>query len=177
LSAGDGPARQAALAAAAGEDLPVTFDPGELYASRGTAALAPLLRRSTILFLNRREVHLLYGTMPAETVLLEAPRVAVVVKDGAEGLEIISGEGRFLIPPFPVAAVDATGAGDAAAAGFLAGLRKGWSLPRCGRIAALCGALATTLPGREGFPDGRVFKAVDDGCDGDWRPGQCLPGS
>jgi sugar/nucleoside kinase (ribokinase family) len=46
-----------------------------------------------------------------------------------------------------VAAVDATGAGDAFVAGLLYGLLAGWPVERAARLANAAGALATTSVG------------------------------
>lgn len=75
----------------------------------------------------------------------------VAIKMGAEGCVVVdaSGEG-FHVPAFDVPAVDATGAGDAFAAGFLAGLRQGWSLRRCAELANATGALAVMGMGAAG---------------------------
>lgn len=41
------------------------------------------------------------------------------------------------VDPVPTQVVDTTGAGDAYAAGFLAGLTSGRTLPECGRLASV----------------------------------------
>jgi sugar/nucleoside kinase (ribokinase family) len=51
------------------------------------------------------------------------------------------------IPPFRVRAVDATGAGDAFAAGFLAGVVHGFDLETTGRLANATGACVVTQVG------------------------------
>ena len=54
------------------------------------------------------------------------------------GLTVISGETRLDVPVTRVVPVDATGAGDQFAAGFLFGLATGRDLETCGRMGNLC---------------------------------------
>lgn len=68
----------------------------------------------------------------------------VVIKLGADGCYVAEG-GH--VPPVAVAAVDATGAGDAFVAGLLYGLLAGWPVERAARLANAAGALATTSVG------------------------------
>jgi sugar/nucleoside kinase (ribokinase family) len=69
-----------------------------------------------------------------------------VLKRGARGCTIVSADARLDLAPLPVEAVDATGAGDALAAGFL----LGGSLEEAGRrglaAAARCVAQAGAMP-------------------------------
>jgi len=59
------------------------------------------------------------------------------------------------VPGFPVErVVDPVGAGDAFAAGLIAGLLEGKSLEEAVLLANACGAAATTVPGDiEGMPE------------------------
>ena len=59
-----------------------------------------------------------------------------IVKVGAEGSLIQRGHEVVTIGPIPANVVDTTGAGDLWAAGFMAGLVKGASLERCGKMGA-----------------------------------------
>jgi sugar/nucleoside kinase (ribokinase family) len=68
----------------------------------------------------------------------------VVVKLGAAGC-YVSGSGH--VPSVDVESVDATGAGDAFAAGLIYGLLAGWTVERAARLANAAGALATTAVG------------------------------
>ena len=53
-------------------------------------------------------------------------------------------------PAFEVNVVDATGAGDAFAAGFIVGVWQGWSLERAARFANAVGGLCVTGLGAAG---------------------------
>ena len=52
---------------------------------------------------------------------------AVAIKRGMKGVYVLDADGEFEMPIYEVETVDATGAGDAWVAGFIAGLVKGWS--------------------------------------------------
>ncbi|MCG2768605.1 MAG: PfkB family carbohydrate kinase, partial [Anaerolineae bacterium] len=54
------------------------------------------------------------------------------------------------MPAFEVNVMDATGAGDAFAAGFIAGVWQGWSLEETARLANAVGALCVTGLGATG---------------------------
>jgi sugar/nucleoside kinase (ribokinase family) len=83
--------------------------------------------------------------------LLERGVGTVGLKMGAGGCLVMTGSGDlFHIPAFEVRAVDSTGAGDAFAAGFIAGVWQGWSLERTARLANAVGALCVTGSGASG---------------------------
>lgn len=65
----------------------------------------------------------------------------VVVKLGAEGLYAVQGDDTLRIPAHRVDAIDTTGAGDAACAGYLYGHIAGWDFERCARMANAVGGL------------------------------------
>ena len=75
----------------------------------------------------------------------------VALKMGEAGSYIRAGEAEnyreYRIPPFRVRAVDATGAGDAFAAGFLAGVMHGFDLEKTGKLANATGACCVTEVG------------------------------
>ena len=71
----------------------------------------------------------------------------VGLKMGERGCYIRSSEVKLAIPRYQVQAVDALGAGDAFAAGFLTGVVKGWDLEQMGRFANAVGALCVTALG------------------------------
>ncbi len=71
----------------------------------------------------------------------------VGLKMGSEGCYIRSADSEISIPIYRVNAVDANGAGDAFAAGFLAGIVNGWDLERTGKFANATGAFCVTSLG------------------------------
>ncbi|MDQ3815745.1 MAG: carbohydrate kinase family protein [Armatimonadota bacterium] len=80
-------------------------------------------------------------------VLQDEGAGVVALKMGEAGSYIRASEEEWRIPPFPVHAVDATGAGDAFAAGFLAGILKGFDLETAGKLANAVGACCVTAVG------------------------------
>jgi sugar/nucleoside kinase (ribokinase family) len=82
--------------------------------------------------------------------LLDQGAGTVALKMGARGC-LVATAGRALhLPAFQVTAVDATGAGDAFAAGFMAGVALGWELEETARLANALGALCVMGPGATG---------------------------
>jgi sugar/nucleoside kinase (ribokinase family) len=71
----------------------------------------------------------------------------VVLKLGEIGCYLRSRERAFALPALPVRAVDALGAGDAFAAGYITGLIHGWDLERTARFATAVGATCVTALG------------------------------
>ena len=83
--------------------------------------------------------------------LLDRGVGTVGLKMGAGGCLVMGDAGEVLrVPAFEVDAVDATGAGDAFAAGFIAGVWRGWSLERTARFGNAAGALCVTGVGAAG---------------------------
>jgi len=146
------------LAARLAASVMLSFAPGALYATKGLYVLAPILRRSYILFINKDELRQLTG----EGVIKGAARC---LQEGCRGVAVTLGGGariknvtassyirdaknEYIIKPQDTgASTDTTGAGDAFAAGFLAGMVQGWDLEKTGRFANAVGALCTLAIG------------------------------
>ncbi|MFB8000369.1 sugar kinase [Streptomyces sp. NPDC056002] len=121
----------ALLERAAGTNTLVSFDINHrpaLWSSHGEAAeaLLALARRADIVLVGRDEGETLWGTVTAQDIRDHiAPRGTLVVKDGAVGAtEFTDGTQEFVAAP-AVDVVEAVGAGDAFAAGYLSGLLDG----------------------------------------------------
>ncbi len=71
----------------------------------------------------------------------------IVIKMGENGSYASTPETEYLAPAYPVNAVDATGAGDAYVAGFLAGTIMDWDLKATAELAAATGAACVTAIG------------------------------
>ena len=71
----------------------------------------------------------------------------IVIKMGENGSYASTPEAEYLAPAYPVDAVDATGAGDAYVAGFLAGTLMGWDLKATAELASATGAACVTAMG------------------------------
>lgn len=83
--------------------------------------------------------------------LINAAVGTVALKMGAEGCLVMNKDGEMIrYPAFPVKVVDATGAGDAFAAGFIAGVWNGWNLEKTALFANAVGAMCVTGLGASG---------------------------
>jgi 2-dehydro-3-deoxygluconokinase len=162
LGAGPRRAVEHAVRAARAAGCRVSFDPNyraRLWsAAEARPVLLELARQAHLLLLGEAEGALLFGEGRDALAVAEAALAMgcelVAVKRGARGALVAAAEGRFELPAEAVVQVEPTGAGDAFAAGLLAGLLEGASLPAAARLAALCGALACTVMGDwEGVPD------------------------
>ena len=71
----------------------------------------------------------------------------IVIKMGENGSYASTPEAEYIAPAYPVNAVDATGAGDAYVAGFLAGTIMGWDLKATAELASATGAACVTAIG------------------------------
>ncbi|ACI51089.1 PfkB domain protein [Gluconacetobacter diazotrophicus PA1 5] len=92
-----------------------------------------------ILFANEEEICSLYQTEDFTTAMEHAAadtHFAVVTRSGQGSAIIREGE-RIDVPPVATQVVDTTGAGDAYAAGFLAGWTSGRTLEECGRLGSV----------------------------------------
>lgn len=115
-----------------------------------------LLRQVDIFFPNEREGELMTGGANPDDVLSRLSEEGVrrvALKLGDKGA-MLDWEGTiYRCPPYPVDAVDTTGAGDSFDAGFIYGWLRGEPPEECLQIAAVCGALSTRgLGGITGFP-------------------------
>lgn len=105
--------------------IPVSFDVNHRAALWSATAAAPVLeglaRRADILFVGRDEAETLWGTTDAASVRALFPAVAeLVVKDGDVGATVFTGDDDVFVPALVVEVVEAVGAGDAFAGGYLA---------------------------------------------------------
>ncbi|MFY7065149.1 sugar kinase [Nocardiopsis changdeensis] len=98
-----------------------------LWPARAAAhILLDLARRADVVFVGRDEAERLWGTPTAEDVRAVLPEVpTLVVKDAEHGATCFSGADAVFEPSPEVDVVEAVGAGDAFAAGFLSGLLDG----------------------------------------------------
>ena len=96
-----------------------------------------------ILFANEKEITALYALNSFEEAAgaVRAEAVVAVLTRSEEGSVIVSANQTIEVPAEPVEqVVDATGAGDLYAAGFLHGLTRGAPLETCGKLGSLAAA-------------------------------------
>ncbi|NOG72843.1 adenosine kinase [Roseicella sp. DB1501] len=95
-----------------------------------------------ILFANESELLALYETTDFEAAArLAAGEVGLAaLTRSAQGSLVVAGAERHEIAAVPTRVVDTTGAGDAYAAGFLAGYARDLPLPECGRWGSAAAA-------------------------------------
>jgi ribokinase len=79
--------------------------------------------------------------------LLGAGVATVVTTLGELGAEVSDATTTFVVTPCPIHAIDTVGAGDAFVGALCAEIAHGATIGRAARIAAIAGALATTVHG------------------------------
>ena len=91
---------------------------------------------------NRQEWTALYQTETLDAALAQAARDCplVICTRSGDAVLVVAGEQRIEVPVQRVVPVDATGAGDQFAAGFLFGLALGKPLDVCGRMGCIAAA-------------------------------------
>lgn len=140
-----------AVAAARAAGVAVCFDPNlrrKLWPeAEARRVLLELAAQADVFLPGVEEAEFLWGAGTPEELaaraLVHGARL-VVMKLGAAGCLVAAGDRMERVPGFPVHVVDPVGAGDAFAAGFLAGLLRGLPPERAARLANACGALACT---------------------------------
>jgi 2-dehydro-3-deoxygluconokinase len=135
------------------------------------AVLHDFADRADLTFVGLDEAQALWGADLADAAavraLLPGPRV-LVVKDGARGATAFVGTAAHTVPARAVDVVEPVGAGDAFAAGFLAGLLRGEPPARALRLGHLTAGAALRVTGDHGpLPDRarieRLLDATEDG--------------
>ena len=112
---------------------------------RYRAEFLELIRSGTVdlVFANERELHSLYQTADFDAALdamRNDARLAVVTRS-EQGCLVVTRSGTDAVPASPIERlVDATGAGDLFAAGFLVGLARGADYRTSARLGALAAA-------------------------------------
>lgn len=172
---GPGPAAAAAAAAAraraAGMQVSVDLNHRLALAddTAFAAAVRPLAAAADVVFATAAEAATLTGQadvarMAAE--LLASGPSAVIIKLGTEGSLLVTADGAVRQPALPASVVDPVGAGDAFAAGFLAGRLHGADPVGCLRQAAQVAAVAVATEGDwEGLPSTQELPALEQGLD------------
>ncbi|MFI6157096.1 sugar kinase [Kitasatospora sp. NPDC051170] len=142
-----------------------------LWRERDPSVLPPLLDAADVLLLGADEAEDAFGTGDAAALRRRFPGPAtVVVKDAARAVTALERDGTAVTEPaLDVEVVEATGAGDAFAAGYLAGTVHGLDQRRRLRLGHLSAACALTAPGDQAeLPPAPVLTALLDASAADW---------
>src|SRR3954464_3619363 len=136
--------KAAKIAHDAGRDVALTLSDA-FCVDRYRTEFLELIRAGTVdlVFANERELHSLYETADFDTALQalrKDARMGVITRS-EKGCLVVTREPTDAVPAAPVAkVVDATGAGDLFAAGFLVGLSRGADNRTCARLGAMAAA-------------------------------------
>jgi sugar/nucleoside kinase (ribokinase family) len=167
----EGLVAQLRLCVSLGSGQILSFDPGEIYASKGIGALSGILARTDILFVTEEEARMLTGrpgerglealyaslntsrrekqAVRGDRLFGEAGGPVVFCKQGARGAAMYSSRVRCHAPAEEVSrVVDNTGAGDAFNAGCLNAVFEGGSAIDCLRAGASLAARSLSAFGR-----------------------------
>lgn len=152
ITAALSPSARAFLVAAMGRaramGVTVSFDVNHRAALWSAAEAGPVLvglaAGADVVFVGRDEAETLWSTPTDADVRALLPDVAeVVVKDGDVGATVFAGAERTFVPALRVEVLDAVGAGDAFAGGYLAARLHGRDIAAC--LAAGHARAALTL--------------------------------
>lgn len=148
--------------------IPISFDPGRAKVKLGLEKLSTILKRVSILFLNRSELTLL---MRRECVEVEQVKVGCkelhekfglipVIKGG--GKEAIAYDGkRFVVrKPRKVKVIDTIGAGDAFDSGFIACYSATKSVSKSVDFGMRIASLKVQRLGAQALPPRKVISAL-----------------
>jgi ribokinase len=148
---------QKTLAENLSEKTQLSFDPGIVYCRLGIKPLELILARSQVLFVTHEELFMLTGSNKVEeskSILLSIGVKIIVLKMGPKGIRAIeSNNDWFQEAVTPSRIIDRTGAGDVAAAGFLAGLILSLPISECLELAAQAASKSLESYGRNAYPD------------------------
>lgn len=137
----------------------LAFNPGSHQLSEGVRKLTPVLRETTVLFVNREEAQTLVGKHKDIKPLLAkvrelGPEVAVIT-DGPKGSYASNGLQDYFLPILPAPLIERTGAGDSYGIGFVGALALGKSIPEAMRWGTVNSA---SVIGKIGAREGLLKK-------------------
>ncbi|HHN68253.1 MAG TPA: adenosine kinase, partial [Thermopetrobacter sp.] len=146
--------KAAEIARRAGRKVALTLSDA-FCVDRHRDSLLELIRRQVdILFANEAEIKSLYQTATFDDALhaVRDDCALAVLTRSAAGSVVVEGDDVHVVEAFPVdKVVDATGAGDLFAAGFLAGFTQGREVADCARMGALAAAHIIRQVGARGI--------------------------
>jgi|GEM_PF-287050 len=142
----------------------ISFDPGAVYCQLGLPTLLPIVTRTAVLFVTEHELEALVPHVPWERAvhtLFDIGIETVVVKQGERGMTAFERTRSVHQPPAPAVGIkDRTGAGDVAAAGFLAGALLCLDLEGSLELAAKAASRSIEGYGRKAYPDRTILRSI-----------------
>ena len=150
----------------------------DIHASGGTVILDPapaaplpdgLWRAIDFITPNQTEAEFYTGIRPVDDesamragrAFLDRGVHTAILKAGSDGSWLVTAEGGWFCPVFPVSVVDTTAAGDTFNAGFAWAFGAGKPLPEALAFANAAGGLSTTAAGAQGaMPDLDTVEAL-----------------
>lgn len=141
----------------------ISFSPGSLYCDRGLDEILPIIKKTEILFLEKKEIYQLFKKnykIAAKTLISLGPKIVVVTK-GKDGAYVTDGKQELELRARKVNVVDTTGAGDAYAAGFLYGQINNLSLNQSAELGTAVASFSIQKIGaRAGLPNRKEIASV-----------------
>lgn len=127
----------------------VSFDPAPGPCLQARERVLGLLPHIGVLLIGLEEAEALTGQRGSQALeaIARCGAAEVVLKRGEAGAQFFEADRWWAMPPFPVNAVDTTGAGDAFAAGYLCAKLRGWGMADCVLLANAMGAAAASRLG------------------------------
>ncbi|NEA34015.1 sugar kinase [Streptomyces sp. SID13031] len=149
-----------------------------LWRDTDPAPLWRLLRAADVVLIGADEAAVFAGTGdPDELRRLFGPRATIVVKSDAHVALALEPDGRRTeVPALTVEVVEPVGAGDAFAAGYLAGTLQGLPMAQRLRLGHVSAAAVLAVPDDHATPpDARTRQALLDCSEEDWAGTQVGP--
>jgi 2-dehydro-3-deoxygluconokinase len=142
-----------------------------LWSDRDPEVLLAAARASDIVFVGLDEAQALWRVADVRAVRRMLPEPGVlVVKQGAAGATAFDGDEEVFVPSLDVDVVEPVGAGDALAAGFLAGLLRGLPVKKALRLGTIVAGSALRVTADVGpLPAMAQIEPLLDASDQVWR--------
>jgi ribokinase len=121
-------------------NIKIAFNPSNYLAEKGYHYLQEILNNTELLILNKEESMLLAGRGNIDKIILKLMTYGpkqVVLTDGKHGAYTIHGKKLYKVIPNKIKVVETTGAGDAFASTFLAGIIKNKNIKECLTMASV----------------------------------------
>ena len=153
--------RAAEVAHAAGRQVALSLSDAFCVARHRAAFRDLVAGHVDILFANEAEICSLYEENDLEAAAAHASRdvALAALTMGEGGSRVLHGAERIDVAAAPAQVIDTTGAGDAYAAGFLAGMAAGHGLAQCGALGSKAAAAAIGQYGARPDVDLRAMAA------------------